>query len=175
MTLVQQVENVVDLARRITLVVRTDKNVLNISIVNRFLAFPQIFFDHLLVVSVQQIAFCLSCSTPYTQIKSGCGLDAFESCLDYASPAICWQMIFCLLVQNTRQRLFLVKEMFLPMPCPFATMSKVMANSRTVIILQLYLALHSICPDRQVLGTKWLISLCAVIVDHISCTSCGAL
>ena len=40
MTLAQQVENVVDLARRITLVVRTDKNVLTISIVNRFLAFP---------------------------------------------------------------------------------------------------------------------------------------
>ena len=62
MTLVQQVEIVVDLARRITLVVRTDKNVLNISIVNRFFAFPQnIQFDHLLVVSVLQIAFCLSC------------------------------------------------------------------------------------------------------------------
>ena len=44
MTLVQQVENVVDLARRITLVVRTDKNVLNISIVNRFLAFPNKIF-----------------------------------------------------------------------------------------------------------------------------------
>ena len=71
MTLVQQVENVVDLARRITLVVRTDKNVLNISIVNRFLAFPQKnISDRLLVVSVLQIAFCLcyclSGSMPHT-------------------------------------------------------------------------------------------------------------
>ena len=67
MTLVQQVENVVDLARRITLVVRTVKNVLNISIVNRFLAFPQKnISDRLLVVSVQQIVFyCLSGSMPH--------------------------------------------------------------------------------------------------------------
>ena len=121
MTLVQQVENVVDLARRITLVVRTDKNVLNISIVNRFLAFPQNVFDHLLDVLVLQIAFCLSCSTPYTHIKSGCGLDAFESCLDYASPAICWQIIFCLLVQDNA--FFLLKnccfQCFVHLqPCP---------------------------------------------------------
>ena len=114
-------------------------------------------FDRLLVLSVQQIAFFLSCSPPYTQIILTNNKHSKMVLSDWIGVNF---SIFQLLIQNTRQRLFLAEELLLPMPCPFATMSKVMANSRkTVIIFQLYLALHSMCADLQVLRTKWLISL----------------
>ena len=61
--------------------------------------------------------------------------------------------------QNTRHLLFRT-EVLLPIVCPLATISKVMANSRKMVTMfQLYLALHSTWIDFQFFRTIWLISL----------------
>ena len=61
--------------------------------------------------------------------------------------------------QNTKHLLFRT-EVLLPIVCPLATISKVMANSRKMVTMfQLYLALHSTWIDFQFFRTMWLISL----------------
>ena len=73
--------------------------------------------------------------------------------------------------QNIKHRFFLVVFFCSPMILPLAIISNMIASSRKMVtIFQLYLALHSMCVERQVFFTNcaisfldedWLSSVCA--------------
>ena len=77
--------------------------------------------------------------------------------------------------QNIKHRFFLVVFFCSPMILPLAIISNMIASSRKIVtIFQLYLALHSMCVERQVFFTNCAISFLLLDEDWLSIVCAAA-